>query len=219
MSEADAKATRAAERRVRWIVRLGAPLLRLLSMTWRIEERNSMGWRALRAAGKPFIFSLWHGHLLGLVWNVRDQGITVMISEHSDGEIIARIVERWGFRTVRGSTSRGAGRALLGMVRELGSGRDFAITPDGPRGPVGIPQAGVLLASQRSGAPIVSMRADFSNAWYLRSWDRLAIPKPFSRVVITFGDPWVAPGTDDASTAELVRRMGAALPPGEEPRR
>jgi lysophospholipid acyltransferase (LPLAT)-like uncharacterized protein len=188
-------------------------------MTWRYEERNADGFRALRAAGRPFLLSLWHGHLLGLTWHWRGQGITVMISEHSDGEIIARIVERWGFRTVRGSTSRGAGRALLGMVRELKAGREFAITPDGPRGPAGVPQAGVLLASQRSGVPIVPMRGDFSRAWHLRSWDRFAVPKPFARIVITYGDPWLATGTDEAAVAELASRMGPAIPAGLERRK
>jgi lysophospholipid acyltransferase (LPLAT)-like uncharacterized protein len=209
----------AKERRIRWIVRLGAPLLRLMAMTWRYEERGAEGWRALRAAKKPFIFSLWHGHLLSLTWRRRGEGITVMISEHSDGEIIARIVEGWGYRTVRGSTSRGAGRALLGMVRELESGREFAITPDGPRGPAGVAAAGVLLASNRSGAAIVPMRGDFSNAWQQGNWDRFAIPKPFSKIVITYGEPWVAPATDEAAAAELARRIGPAIPEGLPPRK
>jgi len=208
----------AAERRIRWIVRLGTPLLRLLAMTWRFEERGAEGWRALRAAKRPFIFALWHGHLLSLTWRRRGEGITVMISEHSDGEIIARIVQGWGYRTVRGSSSRGAGRALLGMVRELESGREFAITPDGPRGPAGVAAGGVLMASQRSGAAIVPMRGDFSNAWHLGSWDRFAVPKPFSKIVITYGEPWVAPAADDAAAAELARRLGPAIPEGLPPR-
>lgn len=208
----------AAERRIRWIVRLGTPLLRLLAMTWRFEERGAEGWRALRAAKRPFIFALWHGHLLSLTWRRRGEGITVMISEHSDGEIIARIVQGWGYRTVRGSSTRGAGRALLGMVRELESGREFAITPDGPRGPAGVAAGGVLMASQRSGAAIVPMRGDFSNAWHLGSWDRFAVPKPFSKIVITYGEPWVAPAADDAAAAELARRLGPAIPEGLPPR-
>jgi len=208
----DTNKARKAERSVRWIVRLGGPLLRLLAMTWRFEERNAAGWRALRSSGRPFIFALWHGHLLGLTWFHRGKGITVMISEHSDGEIIARVIEGWGYRTVRGSTSRGAGRALLGMVRELRAGREFAITPDGPRGPAGVAQAGALLASQRSEVPIVTMRGEVSRAWRMGSWDRFTVPKPFARVVITYGDPWVAPATDDATAADLARRIGPAEP-------
>ncbi len=204
-------AARAKERRIRWIVRLGGPLMRLLALTWRFEERNDAPWRALRAAGKPFIFTLWHGHLLAQTWLRRGEGITAMISEHSDGEIIARLVESWGYRTVRGSTSRGAGRALLSMVRELQSGKEFAITPDGPRGPAGVAQAGVLLASSRAGVPVVPMRSEVSRAWRLRSWDQFMIPRPFARVRVTYGDPWIASATDEGSAAELSRRMGPAL--------
>lgn len=199
------------ERRVRWIVRLGGPLIRLLASTWRYEEVNAAPWRALRTSGQAFIFTLWHGHLLAQTWLRRGEGITTMISEHSDGEIIARLVESWGYRTVRGSTSRGAGRALLGMVRDLQAGREFAITPDGPRGPAGVAQGGVLLASARAAAPIVPMRSEVSSAWRLGSWDRFMVPKPFARVRVTYGDPWVATGTDDVAAAELTRRMGAAL--------
>ncbi len=208
----------AEERRLRWIVRLGGAVLRLLASTWRITEVHADRFGALRAAGKPFIFTLWHGHLLPLTWSRRGEGITVMISEHRDGEIIARIVEGWGYRTVRGSTSRGAGRALLGMVRELESGKEFAITPDGPRGPAGVAQGGVLLASQRANAPVVPMRADCPRAWHLGSWDRFMVPKPFARVTITYGEPWVATGTDEAAAAELGRRIGPAIPDGLPPR-
>ena len=200
------------ERRVRWIVRLGGPLVRLLASTWRFEEMNAAPWRALRTDGKPFIFALWHGHLLAQTWLRRREGITVMISEHRDGEIIARLVESWGYRTVRGSTSRGAGRALLGMVRELQSGKEFAITPDGPRGPAGEAAPGVLLASQRAQVPIVTMRSEVSRTWRLGSWDRFMIPKPFARVRVIYGDPWVAPATDAAAAAELSSRLGPALP-------
>lgn len=196
-----------------WAVRLGGPLIRLLAYTWRFEEVNDAPWRALRAEGQAFIFTLWHGHLLAQTWLRRKEGITTMISEHRDGEIIARLVQSWGYRTVRGSTSRGAGRALLGMVRDLAAGKEFAITPDGPRGPAGRAQPGVLLASQRARAPIVPMRSEVSSAWRMRSWDRFLIPKPFARIRVIYGDPWVAPTSEDAALRELEERMGPALPP------
>ena len=198
---------------MRWIVRLAGPLVRLLAMTWRYEEVNTGPWQALRARKEAFIFALWHGHLLGLTWRRRGEGITVMISEHSDGEIIARLVERWGYRTVRGSSSRGAGRALLAMVRELQAGREFAITPDGPRGPAGEPAAGILLGSHKAQAPVVTMRGEFSRAWRLGSWDRFVVPKPFAHIRITYGDPWVAPGSDESAAAALKERLGPALEP------
>lgn len=209
----------AEERRIKWIVRIGEPLLKLLSMTWRFRVEHAEHWQRLHDAGKPFLLALWHGHLLPLCWERREAGMSVMISENKDGEIIARITERWGYRPVRGSTSRGAGRALLGMIRDLQAGREFAITPDGPRGPAGVAQAGALLASQRSGVPIVPMRADCDRAWHLGGWDRFMIPKPFARVVVTYGEPWVATGTDEASQLELARRMGPAIPAHLPPRK
>ncbi len=211
--------TAAEERRIRWIVRLGTPLLRLLALTWRVSEVRGENWRTLRAAKKPFIVACWHGQLMPLTWARRGAGMSVMISEHSDGEIIARICERWGYRTVRGSTSRGAGRALLGMIRDLEAGREFAITPDGPRGPAGVAQPGTLLASQRSGAPIIPMRADCDRAWYLGGWDRFLVPKPFARVTVSYGAPMVATATDASAQADLAQRMGPAIPAHLPPRR
>lgn len=214
-SRTTVRARAKAESRVRWAVRLGGPLIRLIASTWRYEYVNRAPVDALRAEGRPYIYALWHGQLLALTWAHRREGVTTMISEHRDGEIIARLVESWGYRTVRGSSSRGAGRALLGMVRELAAGSVFAITPDGPRGPAGSVQPGVLMASQRARAPIVTMRMDVDRSWYARGWDRFAIPKPFARVRITYGDPYVAAGVDDEAAADLARKIGRALPPGE----
>ena len=105
------------------------------------------------------IFTLWHGELLPLLWHHRAQDIAVVISEHRDGEIIARIAESLGYATVRGSTSRGGGRALIGLMRALEEGRDGAVTPDGPRGPAHVFAPGAAIAAQRTGAPLVPIRA------------------------------------------------------------
>ncbi|MBX3175581.1 MAG: lysophospholipid acyltransferase family protein [Gemmatimonadaceae bacterium] len=216
----DAGTTRAERRqppvstRLRLALLLGDPLIRLLALTWRYEIVNRAPVDALRAEQRPYIYALWHGHLLALTWYHRREGVTTMISEHRDGEIIARLVERWGYRTVRGSTSRGAGRALLGMVRELAGGSVFAITPDGPRGPAGSVQQGVLVASQKARAPIVSMRMDVDRAWHAKGWDRFAIPKPFAKVRITYGDPFVAASADEAEAAKLAAAIGPAIPAG-----
>lgn len=140
----------------------------------------------MRAAKEPIIFALWHGQLLPLLYLHRDQGVVVLISEHSDGEIIARIASSFGFGTVRGSTSRGAARALLALARVVDSGRDLALTPDGPRGPAKSYAPGVLMLAQRTGAPIIGAVATASSAWRLKSWDRFLIPKPFARVNVTY---------------------------------
>lgn len=202
-------------RKVRWSVRLGGPLITALAKSWRLEEVNAEPWRRLTAEGKAFALCFWHGELLVSLFTNRGRGMSAMVSEHSDGEIIAQVMERWGFRNIRGSSSRSAGRALLGMVRELQEGRSFAITPDGPRGPAGIIQQGILLASVRAGVPIVTVRCEAGWAWRMNSWDRFLIPKPFSRVRVIYGDPWLAPAIDDATARLLEERMGPALRPGE----
>lgn len=205
------------ERRIGWAVRLGLPLLRLLASTWRIREVNRARSQAIRDSGKPVILTLWHGEMLALLWNHREEGITVLISEHGDGEIIARVAHSLGLRTVRGSTSRGAARALLGTSRTVLGGGDVAFTPDGPRGPAQTFAPGALIVAQRTGAPIVAMRVFARRCWRLRSWDSFMIPKPFARVVIAYGDPLYldAPTPRDAVQqtgrfSDVMERTGEA---------
>lgn len=174
-------------RRMRWIVRVGAWILRLLATTWRVRTVNGEPLDEARRTGQPVLFALWHGELLPLLWHQRGRGVAVVISEHRDGEIIARIAESLGYRTVRGSSSKGASRALLGLTRAIEQGADGAITPDGPRGPAHVFASGAAVAAQRTGVPIVPIRASASRAWRLRSWDRFLIPKPFARVTVTIG--------------------------------
>jgi Kdo2-lipid IVA 3' secondary acyltransferase len=171
------------------IVMLGAFAIRALAVTWRYRITNEESYRALRARSEPFIFAFWHGQMLPLLWRHRGEGVAVVVSSHRDGEIIARIAEHLGFRTIRGSTSRGAARALLGIVRELENGAEVAVTPDGPRGPAQKFASGALVAAQRVSVPIVGVAAAASRAWRLRSWDRFMIPKPFSRVNVVYTPP------------------------------
>jgi lysophospholipid acyltransferase (LPLAT)-like uncharacterized protein len=203
--------TDAEEARIRRSVRYGGWLLAILARTWRMRVVNADAWRALHAARKPCIVAFWHGEILGSAWFFRHQGVRTMVSTHGDGEIIARLVAIWGIGSVRGSSSRGGGNALRQMVSFLEEGNTFAITPDGPRGPAGVPQSGVLLASKRTGAPIFTVRIEASRAWRMNGWDRFMVPKPFARLTVTFGDPWVATGTDEAALAEFAKRMGPAL--------
>ena len=192
------------ERRITWLSRFGAAALRTLASTWRVRFVNPDVVRAYDERREPFIYVLWHGQLLPLMWTHRNKAIAVMISEHSDGEIIARVAHSLGFRTVRGSTSRGAARALLSACREIESGSSIAITPDGPRGPAHSVAPGAVAIAQRTGAAMIPTAMSASNAWRLRSWDRFAIPKPFARVVVAYGEPIrIAPEVPRESTAEL----------------
>lgn len=200
-----------SEQRVRWIVRAGTVLIRLLAMTWRMRAVNDAAVRAARANGQRVIFTLWHGELLPLLWYHRNQGIAVVISEHRDGEIIAQIAERLGYATVRGSSSRGGSRALIGLMRALESGLDGAVTPDGPRGPAHVFAPGAAIASQRTGVPLLPLRASAARAWRLKSWDSFLVPKPFATVRVTYGalTPVTAASARDA--AEQAPQLQAVL--------
>jgi len=200
-----------SDRKVVWIARLGTLLVRLLALTWRVRYVNVEAVQDLRARKEPFIYILWHGQLLPLLWTHRDREVAVMISEHRDGEIVARIAAALGFRLVRGSTSRGAARALLSASRELESGQDLAVTVDGPRGPAGVVAPGALVIAQRTGAPMVPTAAATRRAWRLRSWDRFMIPKPFARVTVAYGAPIRIAAETPRDAAGQVEDVRAAI--------
>jgi lysophospholipid acyltransferase (LPLAT)-like uncharacterized protein len=203
---------RARERRLRWIVRLGVPLVRLLGATWRIRLVNNGGSvDALRRERQPIVFALWHGDMLPLLYQHRDEGVSVLISEHHDGELIARVAESLGFRTVRGSTSRGASRALVGLARELEAGHDVAITPDGPRGPARSFAPGALIAAQRADAPVLAVGVSAKRAWRLRTWDRFLIPKPFSKVSVAYAPPVQLEAATARAASEETSRFQALM--------
>jgi lysophospholipid acyltransferase (LPLAT)-like uncharacterized protein len=201
---------------VAWAARAGVWLVRLLGMTWRFRVTEDESVRALRASKQPIIFALWHGQLLPLLYRHRDEGVVVLISEHADGEIIARIAQAFGFGTVRGSTSRGAARALLELGHVLAAGRDLALTPDGPRGPAKSYAPGVLVISQRTGAPVIGAVATASSSWRLKSWDRFLIPKPFARINVTYTDAKHIEAANARDAAAQTDAMRAAMESAEQ---
>ena len=204
------------DRRIVWSSRVGVWIVRALGWTWRIRTTHDGDLRRLRAAGKPFIFSLWHGQLLPLLYHHRHQGVTVLISEHSDGEIIARIATSLGYRTVRGSTSRGSARALLGLARALKDGQELAVTPDGPRGPAKSYAPGVAIVAQRTGAPVVAAAAAVTHAWRLKTWDGFMIPRPFASVRVAYSDAVQMTATNARDAATEVDRLEAAMAVAEQ---
>lgn len=165
----------------------GGAAIRALAATWRYRIVGGESLQRLRDDRTPFIFTLWHGEMLPLLWHHRNEGVAALVSEHNDGEIIARVIERIGYKLVRGSTSQGGGRALLGVVRALKEGDNVAITPDGPRGPRHKFAPGALIAANRADAPILPIVAHVDRFWQLSSWDGFIIPKPFARVTIGYG--------------------------------
>ncbi|HEX6590175.1 MAG TPA: lysophospholipid acyltransferase family protein [Longimicrobiales bacterium] len=186
----------------------GRLVLDALLRTVRFEVRSAPGYAERRRAGEHVAYTLWHGRLLPLAWHNRGRGIATLISLSKDGEYIARVVEGWDFRVVRGSSSRGGQRALAELIRHARAGRSLAITPDGPRGPRQKMKPGILLAAQRARIPVVPATAACTRAWWFEGWDRFLVPKPFSRVVIEFGEPVLL---DPALDETGLERAGHAI--------
>ncbi len=162
----------------------------------------------------PVIFALWHGRLFIPMFCRRDLGVHVLVSEHRDGEIITASLDAAGFRTVRGSTTRGGARALVQLVRLVERGEKVAFTPDGPRGPRWRFQPGAVYLAAKTGVPVVPITGSASRAYYFNSWDSFQLPLPFARGVLTIGEAYrVTGGLDDANIefhrAELERRLVA----------
>jgi lysophospholipid acyltransferase (LPLAT)-like uncharacterized protein len=136
---------------------------------------------------EPVIFAFWHGGLLPLVYTHRNRRIQVLVSQNKDGEIITRIIERMGYGTVRGSSSRGGSEALRELLGHAKLKLSLGITPDGPRGPRREVQDGLIALAALSGVPIAPLAASATRAWQLDSWDRFEIPKPFARRFLVSG--------------------------------
>jgi len=185
----------------RLIPALGYPLIAALGATlrWRADGLEHLA--AVERSGRPPIMAFWHGRILPATVYFRRRGIVVITSENFDGEWIAGIIERFGYGTARGSTSRGARRALLQLKRDMAAGKPAAFTLDGPRGPARVAQPGAVWLAKVTGNPIVPFHIESSRHWTLNSWDRTQIPKPFATTSIAIGEPLEVP--PDADTARL----------------
>lgn len=198
-------------RRARWLSLLASWIIRALGVTWRVRMIDAGPVDRMRHDGQPVALLLWHGQLLPLLYVMRFQSIASLISTHKDGELIAQVARRLGCKLIRGSSSRGADRALLGLVRALRDGFTVAVTPDGPRGPDRTFAPGALVAAHRAQAPVVAFGVHASRAWYMKSWDRFMIPKPFARLTIVFDTPTMVPGHDTRDAANAVPFFSARM--------
>src|SRR5690349_11258394 len=181
------------------IAGLGYPLINALGQTlrWRVEGLEH--YDAIVASGRQPVMAFWHGRILPATYYFRRRGIVVITSENFDGEWIARIIERFGYGTARGSTSRGGLKAMLQLVRDMEHGKPAGFTLDGPRGPARVAQPGALWLARTTGNPVLPFHLEAARAWTVRSWDRTQIPKPFSHVALVVGEPIaVAPDATDA---------------------
>jgi hypothetical protein len=178
-------------------------VLDALFATVRFEQHGDRAYERYMNSDQAAVFLVWHGRLLPATWFHRTKGLATLISRSGDGEIIARIAEHWGYRVIRGSSSRGGHAGLRAMVRVLREGQSVAVTPDGPRGPKRKVKQGALEAARQAGVPILPVGAGTKRAWWFEGWDRFLVPRPFARVHLFYGAPIRVPA--DAGTEDLER--------------
>ncbi len=187
------------------IAAIGVPVVEALGGTYSWRYSGVHHYDDVIAGGRQPILALWHGRILTATLFFRDRGIVAMTSENFDGEWVARLMSRFGYRAARGSTSRGGARALAQLKREMGKGYPAAFTVDGPRGPARKVQPGAVWLASATGNPIVPFHIEASAYWTVKSWDRHQVPKPGSDVGVVVGPPIDVPGDADEATIEQGR--------------
>ena len=182
-------------------------VLRLFSLTIRKEYLHEEYPKEFWNQGRYIIFPFWHQRLLMMPFLRYSGRVGMMISQHRDGEFIARAVNQFGVNPVRGSTTRGGLSALRGMIRLFRTGANLAITPDGPQGPKHVVQIGVIELARQTGAPILPVTYSASRKKVLGSWDNFIVPLPFSKVAYLWGEPLFVPRDADKDRMEECRRL------------
>src|SRR5579871_4687296 len=184
------------------IVAAGYSFIRLLGPTLRVSVSYEDGAQKTLDE-RPYVASFWHECMIPATYLFRDMGIRVMSSFSYDGEYMGRIIRKLGFVAVKGSSSRNPVRALLGLRRALEEGWTVAFSLDGPRGPRRKVKPGPSGLSRSAGCPMTTFHTAVEKAWVLHSWDRMMIPRPFSRVLVRVGK--LIPVLDDTADEDLER--------------
>jgi lysophospholipid acyltransferase (LPLAT)-like uncharacterized protein len=186
--------------------------INLIGATLRFRVEGGEHWEeASRGGGLP-IHTFWHDRIFPGAYFFRRRRIVIMTSRSFDGEYIARFIQRFGYGAVRGSSSRGAVGALVELARLVRAGCPAGFSIDGPRGPRHVAKMGAVLLAKRTGQAVLPFGVNAERFWSLGSWDRMQIPKPFSRVTVRFAPPIrVAPDADDAALAERRGELQRAL--------
>ena len=167
---------------------------------------------AYLSAKKKGIFAVWHSQLVVTTFCHKDMNICGLVSKSKDGEYLARMLNNFGFKTVRGSTSSGATRSLLKLIVYGKKGFSIAITPDGPKGPKHKVQNGVIFLAQKTGLPVIPMGTALSKKIIFNSWDKFQLPLPFAKAAIVYDKPFFVAPSDDINTKakeleDILNRM------------
>jgi lysophospholipid acyltransferase (LPLAT)-like uncharacterized protein len=181
----------------------------LLRTTLRVELLHRRQYSDLQARRVPILFALWHGRMFLPIDVHRHTGIGTMASKSRDGEIITRWLENNGYLVTRGSTTRGGSAAFRRLLRQVRSGRNIALTVDGPQGPARVVQPGIVRLARLTKAFIVPVSFSSSHPWLLRSWDRFLVPKPFSQNFVVYGEPFVI--SKEMSDEAVLTKIRVAL--------
>ena len=194
--------------RARALIGFGFGLYRLWARTLRLRVEDPQNVVAL-VRDQPVIFAIWHNRLLMLP-RVFDpcfpsRPSVGLISASRDGELISVFIERSGYGTIRGSSSRKGVIALRQLVDAIAAGMNVLITPDGPRGPIYEASQGVVFLAQKTGAPVVPIHMEYSRYWRIKSWDRFFVPRPFATLRAIFGAPLQMQATEDENHLETER--------------
>ncbi|MEI6351350.1 MAG: lysophospholipid acyltransferase family protein [Verrucomicrobiota bacterium] len=193
------------------IPHLVALIVRTLTLTLRVRiEDQSGAWAGLLPC--PIVWAFWHNRVLIMPIIYRrvfaHRKVVALASASKDGAMVAGVLKRFGVGCVRGSSSRRGGAALRELTTAIETGHDIVIIPDGPRGPMYKLSPGVIKLAELTGSPVVPVHIEYTKYWQLRSWDGFRIPKPFSRVNVTFGVPFhYGCGEFEEERARLERIM------------
>lgn len=171
-------------------------LIKLIGATVRFEVRGREYLSGIEAAGKLPIYAVWHDRIFLGTYFLQGKGIVFLTSRSFDGEYIARFLQRFGFGVIRGSSTRGGAKALVEMVRTMKAGLPMGFTIDGPKGPRYIAKSGAILLAKKTSNPIIPFAVTPKRCFTINSWDRLQIPLPFTRALVSFREPF---SIDDAA--------------------
>ena len=206
MTATDWRASRSKRLQARAISGLGYPIIAALGSTFRWRAEGAEHYQRVLDGGRQPIMAFWHGRILPATVYFRRRGIVVITSENFDGEWIAGIIERFGYGTARGSTSRGAVKALVQLKRDMAEGKPAAFTLDGPRGPAKVAQAGAIWLAKATGNPIIPFHIEADRYWTANSWDRTQVPKPWANVAIAIGEPMTVDRAAEDEAIETARQ-------------
>lgn len=187
-------------------------MIRLVGMTVRFEVEGGEILTEIEKAGKIPIYTFWHDRIFLGTYFFRHRGIVIITSKSFDGEYIARFIQRFGYGAIRGSSSRGGSRALVEMIKGMRQGLPMGFSVDGPRGPRYQARSGPIILAKRTGNPIMPFILEPAKCWTVNSWDRMQIPKPFTRARVIIGKPiYVNSDASDNETTDKLTELQRSL--------